>query len=329
MKRIPEIIEMRAKLFAETRRFFDERGYIEVDTPLLYPYRDMTVHLSDFVTTYRDEKGAITLSLPTSPEVYMKRLIAEGAKKIYQICHFFRNGEVAESHNPEFAALEFYEVGADYQKTMGVTTDYLKSLFYVFGMRDTLAYGDNRVNVTGDWERLTLAEAVERYSGVDIRGKTDRETLRAELEKKGYEVNSTDSYDDMFFRLFLSKVERNLGARSPLWVYDYPKEMCAYAREKKGEPGVAERCELYIAGVELANGFTELNDSAEQRRRFIEWGREKEKKTGEKFPIDERFIEAVGKMPDCAGIAVGLERILMLIANTDKIADVLPFPFCE
>lgn len=329
MKNIPEIIEKRARLFAEVRRFFDERGFVEVDTPLLYPFRDMTVNLADFTTAYRDGEKEFPLSLPTSPEVYMKRLLAAGAEKIYQICPFFRNGEVTQRHNPEFAGLEFYEAGADYHGIMDTTTELLKTVFYSFGKRETLNYSGHEVNISGDWRRVTLSQAVQESSGVDITGKATVESLRQEIEARGYHTDKSDSYDDLFFRAYLADVENSLGVRSPVWLYDYPKQMAAYARLKPDAPDIAERCELYIAGVELANGFSELNDSQKQRRRFLEWAHEKNKQTGEEFPIDENFIKAVGEMPDCAGIAIGLERILMLICDTDKIAEVIPFAFME
>ena len=328
MKNIPAILEARAKLFKVTRKFFDERGYLEVDTPILYPYRDMTVHLADFTTRYADGQTERILSLPTSPEVYMKRLLADGAEKIYQLCHFFRNGEVTQKHNPEFMGLEFYEVGADYGRIMDITTDYLKAVFSAFGISE-LNYNGMRCELEGEWERATLAKTVKKFSGVDIRGKTEIETLRREIETKGYLAAPDDSYDDLFFRAYLTDVEPNLGAPRPIWIYEYPRQMAAYARLKPNDPDMAERCELYICGVELANGYGELNDAKEQRKRFIEAAKEKGRASDEEFPLDEKFLAAVEKMPDCSGIALGLERVLMLLLDKYEIGGAIPYPFGE
>ena len=188
----------------------------------------------------------------------------------------------------------------------------------------------SEVDVTPPWDRISVREAVKTHAGIDLDLANTREALAEATKAAGIHVAADDSYDDLFFRILLEKVEHRLGFPTPVFLYDYPTSMAAMARRKPGEPLWAERVELYLGGVELANGFSELTDPAEQRLRLLEERVMQGERLGVKadsLPLDEKFLEALGKMPASTGIAVGLDRVLMLALETAKIADVLAFPF--
>ncbi|HVG63212.1 MAG TPA: EF-P lysine aminoacylase EpmA [Hyalangium sp.] len=320
----------RQALHAALRRFFAGRGYLEVETPLLVPVPGMEPHITAFEVPFVPETDIgrpRSLYLHTSPEYAMKRLLAEGAGPLFQICKVFRNGEVTPTHNPEFTMLEFYRPNADYHAIMG-------------DLEQALAEAGR--SVTGGepgagpaffarlpYERVTVRDAVLRATGVDLRACPDGPSLKRAAEAVGVRTGDATSFDDVFFHLFLQKVERGLGHERPTFLIEYPASMASLSRLKPGDPSVAERVELYAKGLELANGFSELTDAAEQRSRLGE-EQELRKALGRPvYPLDERFLEAVGRMPPSAGIAVGLDRILMLLLGVSSITDVLLFPAHE
>jgi lysyl-tRNA synthetase class 2 len=257
----------------------------------------------------------------------MKRLLAEGAGPIFQICKVFRNGEVSPTHNPEFTMLEFYRPNADYHAIMA-------------DLEQALAEAGR--SVTGGepgadpafftrlpYERITVRDAVLRATGVDLRVCPDGPSLKRAAEAVGVRTGDATSFDDVFFHLFLQKVERGLGHERPTFLIEYPASMASLSRLKPGDPSVAERVELYSKGLELANGFSELTDAVEQRARLVEEQALRKALGRSVYPLDERFLEAVGRMPPAAGIAVGLDRILMLLMGVSSITDVLLFPAHE
>ncbi len=314
----------RQRLYSSLRRFFAAQGYEEVETPLLVPAPGMEPHITAFEVPFVPETDVgrpRTLYLHTSPEYAMKRLLAEGAGPIFQICKVFRNGEVSPTHNPEFTLLEFYRPHADYhvimsdlERALGEAQDAMQGA----GFFAQLPY-----------ERLTVRDAVLRHAGIDLRKCPDGPSLRRAAEASGIRVGEATSFDDVFFHVFLQKVEPALGAERPTFLIEYPASMASLSRLKPGDPTVAERFELYAKGMELANGFSELTDAAEQRRRLVEeqeWRRAAGRPV---YPLDERFLEAVGRMPPSGGVAVGLDRILMMFLGAEAIEDVLLFPACE
>lgn len=248
----------------------------------------------------------------------MKRLLAEGSGPIFQICKVFRNGEVSPGHNPEFTMLEFYRPQADYHRIMDEVEALVSALANHSLQENTL----NRL----PFERLTVRDAVERGTGIDLRKCPDARTLRESADSKGLRVGSGETYDDVFHHIFLQKVEPSLGWERPTFLYEYPASMSSLARLKPGDTTVAERFELYIRGVELANGFSELTDAVEQRKRLLS-ERELRRQLGRAlYPLDEDFIAAVGEMPPSAGVAIGLDRLLMLLVGATNISQVLLFP---
>ncbi|MBI5527306.1 MAG: EF-P lysine aminoacylase GenX [Deltaproteobacteria bacterium] len=333
--------ERRQAVVAAVRAFFVSRGFDEVETPSLSLHRDVTVHIRDFFTEFRDDAGRRrTLGLVTSPEHHMKRLLGAGWGDIFQICRFFRNGESADLHNPEFTGVEWYEVHKDYRGCMDTTEALVRAVAAAAGV-SRVQYGGIECRLDVPFERLTVREAVLRHAGVDIAGVRDKNDLREACAGAGERCAEDDSFDDMFFRLFLSRVEPRLGRGAPTFLCDYPPEMAALSVIREADPGspscltphasrlsrVAERFELYVAGVELCNGFTELRDPAEQRRRFERQIDEKKRQYGGEYTIDEEFLAALEHMPPCAGNALGLDRLIMLLLGKEKIFEVLLFPF--
>jgi elongation factor P--(R)-beta-lysine ligase len=294
-------------------------GYLEVETPLLVPAPGMEPHIRAFEVPFVPETdlgSARTLYLHTSPEYAMKRLLADGAGPIFQICKVFRNGEVSVQHNPEFTMLEFYRPHADYRAVMADLESTLAAV--------AVALGKEGIFSRVPYERLTVREALFRHTGIDPQSQGSQ--LAAAARRLGVRVQEEDGFEDVFFRLLLEHVEPHLGRDRPTYLVDYPASMASLARIKPEDPTVAERFELYAQGIELANGFSELTDAAEQQRRLEEERAWRTAHGRPAYPLDPRFLEAVGRMPPSGGVAVGLDRVLMLLLGAKRIEDVLLFP---
>jgi lysyl-tRNA synthetase class 2 len=323
----------RQALYASLRHFFSGLGYLEVETPLLVPTPGMEPHINAFEAPFvpeTDVGSARPLYLHTSPEYAMKRLLADGSGPLFQLCKVFRNGEVSRTHNPEFTMLEFYRPHADYH---GIMADLEGALAAAGRAAAAAGHGlegaDPLFFTRTPYERVSVRDAVLRATGIDLRVHRDGASLKRAAEAAGVRTGEAQSFDDVFFHLFLQRVERGLGHERPTYLVEYPASMASLARLKPGEPEVAERVELYAKGLELANGFSELTDAAEQRARLLEEQALRRTEGRTVYPLDERFLDAVGRMPPSAGIAVGLDRILMLLLGMSRITDVLLFPAHE
>jgi lysyl-tRNA synthetase class 2 len=277
------------------RAFFAGEDYLEVETPIRIPAPAPEEHI-DAPTTGE-------WFLHTSPELGMKRLLAAGFEKIYQICHCFRSGERGRRHLPEMTLLEWYTVHADYQQMMVQCERLICHVFKSLG-RDRLVYRGQPVDLDPPWERLTVAAAFERYGSL---------SLGEALE------------NDRFDEILGLEIEPHLGLRRPVFLYDYPVACGALARRKAGAPLLAERFELYICGLELCNAFSELNDPVEQRDRFLKTLARRETAGKERYPLPERFLAALADMPPAAGNALGVDRLVMLASDCDRIDDVVTF----
>jgi elongation factor P--(R)-beta-lysine ligase len=320
----------RARLQGAMREFLGSRGYEEVETPCLVPVPGMEPHIDAFEAEYRPEAGGTkaTLFLHTSPEYAMKRLLAEGFSHIFQIARVFRNGELSSTHNPEFTLLEFYRASADYEGLMAEL-----ELLLPHGVRAVrggvrLAVGGAPLAFEAPFERLTMARAFEERVGIDLAAcGDDVSRLRAALGARGLDRGRPeDSFDDLFFRIFLERIEPTLGRGRPTFVTDWPASMAALSRRKPSDPRFAERFELYAGGLELANGFSELTDAKEQRERLLLERALRVRLGRPAYPLDERFLSALPSMPPSAGVAVGLDRLLMLALGASSIEEVLLFP---
>jgi len=333
-------VRARQTLYRAIRAHFEEEGFDEVETPLLVPYPSMEPHINAFETRFVPEMGAPagerTLWLHSSPEYAMKRLLADGWERIYFLGKVFRNGEIARNHNPEFSMLEFYRAnladgpraGRGYGPLLKDIEEFtLRAAEAIHGSA-RIPWGGGTIDLMPPWDRLSVADAFATRAGIELPLDGDAELLRARARERGFDVPA-GSFDDVFFSIFLTAIEPGLGWPRPTFLVDWPASMASLARLRVDDPRIAERFELYIGGMELANGFFELNDAAEQRRRLEEEQRLRAALGRPVYPIDERFVEAVGRMPTAAGVAVGVDRLLMLLGGFDSIDQVLLFPACE
>lgn len=325
----------RARLQAAVRSWLAAAGYDEVETPCLVPAPGMEPHIRAFETRYHPEGGGggPGLYLHSSPEYAMKRLLADGWRRIFQLARVFRDGELSATHNPEFTMLELYRAGTDYRGIMEDLEQLLSSCARAFHPEGEarLARRGAALDLSPPFERMTVAEVFSARAGIDLTAcDGDPRRLRQAAQARGHAVGPPEEgFDDLFFRLFLEAVEPSLGWPRPVYLVDWPASMAALARLKPDDPRWAERFELYLAGLELANGFSELRDAGEQRRR-LEEERELRRRLGRPaYPLDERFLEAVGRMPEAGGVAVGLDRLLMLLTGAEAVEEVLLFPARE
>jgi lysyl-tRNA synthetase class 2 len=286
----------RADIIQKIRSFFILKGYLEVDTPLLIPAPAPESHI--------DAVAAGKSFLQTSPELCMKRLLAAGYPKIFQISHCWRDKERGTRHLPEFTMLEWYRSGADYNDLMLETVELLTSLASSYCRDGLLIVNSNRVKMGGEWDRISVRDAFNLYT-------------ETSMEKA--------LQDDEFDRLMSELIEPCLGLSQPTVICDYPAERAALARLKSDDPSVSERFELYIAGMELANAFSELNDEKIQRQRFIEESVLRAARNAPPYPMPEPFLSEVGKMPSSAGIALGIDRLVMLLTGAETIDEVVAF----
>ena len=322
-------LQARAEMLAQTRAFFEEAGFLEVETPLLVSHPGMEPHLTAFETAYIGSEKARRLFLPTSPEYAMKRLLTAGCEKVYQIAKAFRHEQAGPMHNPEFTLLEWYEAYTDYNGVMNLTEAYVHRLVQEMNGTHTLEWGGLTVDVTPPWDRISVRDALAKFAGIraDPFDETSEFIRRARCAGHTA-VMAKDTPEDAFFKVFLDGVEPHLGKDRPTFLTDYPAQMAALSKCKPDRPEIAERFELYIAGVELANAFTELNDPREQRRRLLAEAAERVQHGHPEYAIDEDFLAALeAGMPPAGGIALGMDRLLMLLTGARRIQDVLAFPF--
>lgn len=329
-------LEIRARVLRALRARFDAWGFAEVETPILQVCPGMEPHLRVFDTMLEgafDDAGARRY-LHTSPEFAMKKLLVAGVPKLFQFARVFRNGETSPTHHPEFTMLEWYRAGADYAALMDDCAVLLADAAAAAG-REEAAFRGMRCSLVAPPERLSVAEAFARHAGIDLMAvladqdaaEPDPAPLAAEACRVGISVSPSDRWEDVFFKVMLDRVEPNLGRGRPTVLFDYPVCQAALSRRKPGEPRLAERFEVYVAGVELANGFSELTDAAEQERRFRADAALKRRLYAAEVPIDRDFLDALAfGMPESAGIAMGFDRLAMLCCGAEDIESVLWAP---
>jgi len=327
-------LAVRGRILAALREFFAARGYVEVDTPALQVSPGLEPHLKAFGTVLHDPRdgGARPRYLHTSPEFAMKKLLAGGMTRIWQLAHAYRDGERGPTHHPEFAMLEWYRAGATYRDLMDECEALLRAAQDAAGA-DALRWQGERADARRPWQRLSVAEAFARHAGIDLPATVpdplapDPALLAAASAGIGIAPHDGDDWETMFFRIFLERIEPHLGIGAPTILCDYPITLAALSRPKPDDRRLAERFELYVCGLELANAFGELTDAAEQRRRFLADQARKQTLYGETYPIDEDFLAALEHgLPDCAGIALGFDRLVMLATGAEHIEDVLWAP---
>jgi elongation factor P--(R)-beta-lysine ligase len=331
-KRRPAL-EARARIVSAIRAYFAERDFLEVDTPALQVSPGLEPHLMAFSTAIVTPEGErLTRHLHTSPEFAMKKLLVAGLPRLFQLAHVFRNGERSRTHHPEFTMLEWYRAGATILDLMTDCEDLLRASLAAAGTTSFTWQG-----CTSDpnlpWQRLGVAEAFERFCGIDLLAtapdpsRPDLARLAAAARQSGIAAHPGDDWEDLFFRIFLERIEPQLGCPAPTILYDYPIALAALSRAKPEDPRLAERFELYVCGLELANAFGELTDAATQRARFESDRARKRALYGYDYPVDDDFLAALAHgMPESAGIALGIDRLVMLATGAARIEDVLWAP---
>jgi lysyl-tRNA synthetase class 2 len=321
----------RRRIARAIRQFFDDRDFMEVEAGILQVSPGNEAHLHAFATEIIGPDGSRSpLYLHTSPEFACKKLLAAGEPRIFDFARVFRNRERGALHHPEFTMLEWYRANEGYDAVMRDCVDLLR-LAAETAQVDRLRFRDRTVDPFADPERITVAEAFARFAGIDLLATvvdrdTDREALAAATRAANIRLAGDDTWSDIFSRVMVECVEPRLGQGRATILYEYPSAEAALARPTPGDARVAERFELYACGVELANGFGELTDATEQRRRFAAEMDEKARVHRERYPIDEDFLAALAAMPAASGVALGFDRLVMLATGAPRIDQVIWTP---
>ncbi len=327
-----EKLLIREKVVDGIRSFFKQQGFHEVETPLLVQHPGTEPYLEVFETELKVAgAGSKRGFLLTSPELAMKKLLSAGFGNIFQICKSFRNQEGLSSfHNPEFTILEWYRTEADYRAIMEDCEQLLLHLHrQIHGAAggNILTYQGREYDLATPWERISVAEAFAKYGGIDLETMLSEEKLLEAAAKKGYQLTDTHTWEQAYHQLFLNEIEPNLGQAAPTIIYDYPASQAALSKKKADDPRLAERFEFYLAGLELGNAFSELTDAAEQKERMLKELRERKDLGKTEFALDKEFIQALELgLPETGGIAVGVDRLVMLFADASSVSETLLFP---
>lgn len=312
-------LEERARIIRAIRYFFWQNDFLDVETPLLLARPGQEPYLSPMKVIFHNEKSeTFTGYLHTSPEYALKKMLGAGFEKIFSITKTFRDYEsFGGTHNPEFTMIEWYRAHEPFESLMDDCEALWKYVANTIGKKEKASMV---------WERLHMNDAWERYAHASLHEHLTHEAMSALCQKKGYPVRDTDMYDDLFFKIFLNEIEPHLGEHGATILHHYPLSMAALARVSQSDSRYAERFELYIQGVEIANAFGELTDPHEQRRRLEEEQTFRKATGKEVFPIDDEFIDALRTMPPSSGIALGVDRFIQLLLDKKNINEVLALP---
>ncbi|HEU4728788.1 MAG TPA: EF-P lysine aminoacylase EpmA [Kofleriaceae bacterium] len=318
-----ERLAARAEALAALRRFFADRGFLEVETPLLVPSPGLELHL--------DAVAAGSGYLITSPEYQMKRLLAAGLERIYQVCKCFRAGEHGPHHAGEFTMVEWYRGFAELSAIVRDTEELVAEVVLAVAGGSIAEVAGRAIDVSPPWPRMTVREAMRRWAGVEVIGDEPASALVAAVRAAGIAVAEDTAWDDAFFAAFLARVDPALAAlERPMILEDWPAPLAALARRRPDDPRTALRFEAYVGGIELANAFGELTDPVEQRARFEHDQGTRRARGRAVYPIDDKLIAALAEgLPPSAGIALGFDRLVMLATGAPAIDDVLAFTATE
>lgn len=347
---------VREKVIAAIRDFFLKQKFHEIETPLLAAALPAESYLEVFETTLlnRHRQGRRAF-LTTSPEMFLKKLLVAGVGNCFSLTKAFRNTEdLSKTHNPEFTLLEWYRVGADYRDLMKDTEELFVYIYYkllsqrvlppakpdhkgtpsslgIRGSRhpsgQSMTYQGQTIDLTPPWERISMTQAFKKYARVDLEKCLTLKTITPIARRKGYQINPKTTWEELFHQIYLNEVEPHLGKARPTIIYDFPSQMAALAKKKDSDPRFAERFEVYIAGLELGDCYSELTNWQEQEERFKTETRERKRLGKISYPYDTDLIDAlrVG-LPKCSGLALGVDRTVMLFADVFRIQDTLLFP---
>jgi len=324
---IRPFLTARNAVIKAVRAWFDEQGFVEVETGILQVSPGNEIHLhAPRTELVGADGGRSTRYLRTSPEFACKKLLAAGETRIFEFARVFRDRERGDLHLPEFTMLEWYRANATYDFAMADGIVVIAHAAQATGIGQ-FSFRGKIADPFAEPELLTVAAAFERFAAIDLLatigdGKGDRAALAAAARER-VRITQDDTWSDIFSKVLVEHVEPHLGQGRLTVLFEYPVPEAALARVKPADPRVAERFEIYACGVELANGFGELTDSREQRRRFMQAMDEKARRYGERYPLDEEFLDAVGAMPDASGVALGFDRLVMLACGAPRIDQVV------
>ncbi len=319
---VREIFVKRSRVIQVIRHFLLQRDFLEVETPMMQPIPG-GAEAEPFVT--RHNALGMDLYLRIAPELYLKRLVVGGFDRVFEINRNFRNEGISTQHNPEFTMLEFYQAYATFEDLMALTEEMLAQTARQVAGSTTIAYQGETIEMAGPWRRMTLSEALERIGGIDASALGDKEALLKVAADRNIQVTKTSRPGKVVTKLFDALVEPHLI--QPTFITGYPVEVSPLSRRSDQEPGITERFELFIAGREIANGFSELNDPEDQRQRFLQQVEDRDAGETEAHFMDEDYLEALEYgMPPTAGEGIGIDRLAMLLTDSASIREVILFP---
>lgn len=319
---VREIFLKRSQIIQSIRLFFMERDFIEVETPMMQPIPG-GAEATPFVTHHK--ALGMDLFLRIAPELYLKRLVVGGFERVFEINRNFRNEGVSTRHNPEFTMLEFYQAYATYEDLMDLTEEMFTHLTAEVTGATTIVYQGETIDMAGKWRRMTLFSALEKIGGIDATFLKDKTKLLEIAESKGIKITRTNRLGKIITKLFDILVEPKLI--QPTFITGYPVEVSPLSRKSDTEPDLTDRFELFIAGHEIANGFSELNDPADQKERFLQQAADRDAGDQEAHYMDNDYIQALEYgMPPTAGEGIGIDRLTMLLTDSASIREVILFP---
>jgi lysyl-tRNA synthetase class 2 len=327
--RLKNNFETRIEIIKLIREFFWSQNFLETETPIAARLPGQEPYLNPIPVIFHEPDGAETrMYLQTSPEFALKKILAAGYEKFFQICKSFRDYEqFGGNHNTEFTMIEWYRAPGTLKDIMDDTEKLFKYVAEKLGISE-VEYKDKKVNVTGEWERMSMREVWKKYVGVELNDYLTSEKMAELVRARGLTAENGEPFEDLFFKIFLNEIESKLGMEKPIMIYDYPEQMCSLSRLSKNDPRYAERFELYIGGLELANAFGELTDAVEQEKR-LEADKAKRAQLGkETWPVDPDFINAIKQIgdanfPSVGGTALGIDRMVMLFIGAKDINEVI------
>lgn len=319
---VKENFRLRSNAIQFIRNYLQEKGFLEVETPMMQPVYG-GAYARPFMTHHNTLD--IDLYMRIAPELYLKRLIVGGFEKIFELNRVFRNEGISTQHNPEFTMLELYQAYADYNDMMDINEDLVCSMIKKIKGSLEIEYQEKKLNFKKPWKRMTYLEAIKEYTGEDFSKLKDEKQVKNIAKKMGVDISEKMTKWEIINQIFEEKVEENLV--QPTFILDFPKEISPLAKTKPNDPELVERFESFISGREMSNAFTELNDPVEQKKRFEEQVEKRDQGDKEAHPMDMDYINALEHgMPPTGGLGIGIDRIIMLLINTNSIRDTILFP---
>lgn len=313
------------------RQFFIDREYHEIETPTLLPSIPIEPNLYPLKTTWAERK--IDFYLPTSPESSLKKVIANGVGDCFAVSKVFRDLEdIGPTHNLEFSMLEWYEMGKTHHDIAKTTQKLILGCYHHIlkkqskPITNTLKYQNQNIDLSTPWYEFTLSQLFKKYANIDLSKNLTAKSIIKTAKNKGYNVDGINTWEPLYTQIFINEIESKLPTDKPFIIFDYPTSLSPLCKKCPNSPGFSQRFEFYIGGMEIGNAYTELTDSKELEKNFIEETNNRRQNDLPLHPYDKEFVNAVGKMPECAGIGLGIDRLAMLFSDTTKIENVLYFP---